>query len=309
MNPVGTIINSLVFIMASGSTFLLWQFLEKKHHSYLMAKRFTASETKMGPNNGKSTSLSLNELALTLGRLAAPKNSKDLSKIAKKLSHAGYREETCVIILYGIKLGMGIGLATAFLAISFSFNLFSSTTPVMVFIPFGAGYFLPDIFLKRKIKSRTEKIFRELPDTLDLLEICLKAGLGFDYALFRVCNELKDIAPTMSGEFGRYFLETKTGLGREVALTNLGSRNGSDPLKKVINVLLQSSKIGSDMARALNIYTDTMRREREQIAEEQGAKLGTKLTLPLVLFILPALMLIILGPVIINFISLVQDGF
>lgn len=304
-----TITNSLVFIMASVSSFLIYLHIEKRYKRYVTAKRFNLRDNKTESIDKSLLSPSFNRLALSLGRLAAPKNKDDISKISMALSHAGYRGKNSVIIFYGGKLGLGLALAAVFLLVQLFFNAISAQSPVLLFIPFGAGYFLPDIILKKKIKSRIEKIFQELPDTLDLLEICLKAGLGFDYALLRVCNELKDIAPTMSNEFGRYFLETKTGLGRETALINLGLRNGSEPLKKVINVLMQSSKIGTDMADALKVYTDTMRREREQAAEEQGAKLSTKLTLPLVIFILPALMLIILGPVIINFMSLVQQGF
>ena len=182
-------------------------------------------------------------------------------------------------------------------------------SPLLLFIPLGVGYMLPDTVLSRKIRARKTRIFRELPDTLDLLEICLRAGLGLDYALYRVCRELEEIAPVLSEEFGRYFLEIRAGLERTEALENLSARNGSEALDQVVTVFLQSLKIGSDMAVSLNAHTQAMRREREQTAEEKGAKLSTKLTLPLVVFILPALMLIILGPVILNFITLANDGF
>ncbi|MCP4115253.1 MAG: type II secretion system F family protein [Desulfobacteraceae bacterium] len=301
--------DSIVFFTVSGLTFLVCQYIEQRYRKYVLAKRFAGSEPLIINNGKTAVSPRLNKLAQSLGRVAAPKNGKDISRITEQLSLAGYRDEDSVTLFYGFKLGFGLILASlVFAELALTAN-FTTKSPLMLFIPFGMGYFLPDTVLKKRVKARLEKIFQELPDTLDLLVVCLHAGLGLDYALFRVCNELKEIAPTLSQEFERYFLETKSGIERNTAFENLARRNGSEPLKSVVNVLLQSAKIGTDMAQALKNHTDTMRRERQQMAEEQGAKLATKLTLPLVIFILPALMLIILGPVIINFISLVNDGF
>ncbi|MBI9092838.1 MAG: type II secretion system F family protein [Desulfobacterium sp.] len=303
------LIDVVVFLFASGTTFFFLSWYETRGRRLITENRLGNKKRAPAQHGDHPVSPSLNRFALTLGQVAAPKNGKEISKIKAQLCHAGHREEGAVTVYYGFKLGGGIFLAVLFFLFQVAFGMVSTRTPLMLFIPFGTGYFLPDMILKNRVKARICRISQELPDTLDLLVTCLYAGLGFDYALFRVCNELKDIAPVLSKEFGRYFLETKSGLVRETALKNLADRNGSEPLKSVVSVLLQSSKIGTDMARALKIYTDTMRKERQQMAEEQGAKLGTKLTLPLVVFILPALMFIILGPVIINFVTLIADGF
>jgi len=309
MNCLDIAADILVFLLAAGSTFAAIQIIELRYKRYVLAKRFNLNMTDPGAGKGRFLSPQLEGLAQSIGRLAAPKSEDELSALAKKLSYAGYRNEHAAFNFYGAKIGLGGILTVFFLAGQILFHSVSAKSPVLAFIPFAVGYYLPNLVLKKKVKTRIGKIFKELPDTLDLLEICLKAGLGFDYALLRVCNELKVIAPVMSVEFERYFLEIKTGVQRDAALINIGERNGSEPLKKVVTVLLQSSKIGTDITQALKTYTDTMRREREQTAEEMGAKLSTKLTVPLVLFILPALMLIILGPVIINFISLINQGF
>ncbi|WDP90908.1 MAG: type II secretion system F family protein [Desulfobacter sp.] len=301
------ILDVLVFCLASGTTFCMISWIDVRYRRRMTEKRLGIAVSPQ-PKAGKKTA-SLNRVVLTLGQVAAPKKDKEISKIRARLCYAGYRDEGAPMGFYGLKLGGGLLLSGLFFFFQLALGLVSPRTPLMLFIPFGFGYLLPDMVLKHRAKARVTSIFRELPDTLDLLVICLYAGLGFDYALYRVCSELRDIAPILSGEFGRYFLETKSGLVRETALKNLAERNGSEPLKSVVNVLLQSSRIGTDMARALKVYTDTMRKERQQMAEEQGAKLGTKLTLPLVVFILPALMLIILGPVIINFVKLVTEGF
>ena len=161
--------------------------------------------------------------------------------------------------------------------------------------------YLPPVILRSKVKSRNKKIFRELPDTLDLLIICIEAGLGFEMALFRVSKELKDVAPVLSKEFVQYFFETRGGVARNEALDNLKARNGGFGLKAVIDVVIQSIRFGTDITHALRVHSDSMRTERRQIAEEKGAKVAVKLTFPMILFILPVLLIIILGLAITKF--------
>lgn len=247
-------------------------------------------------------------LLSSLGRIALPKKEKDLGTIRKKLIHAGYRDKDAPVLFYGVKVGLGAALALLGLMVMTAWGLAGPRGLVFLSLPFGAGYLVPDLVLKRKIQDRKTRIFRELPDTLDLLMICLRAGLGFDDALYRVCRELAELAPVLSGEFGLYFLEVRSGIPRSQALDNLEARNPSNALKSVVMVLHQSFSTGTDIAGALAVTTDAMRTQRQQAAEEEGAKLSTKLTLPLVAFIMPALILIILGPVIINFIRMVGQG-
>ncbi|MCG8551252.1 MAG: type II secretion system F family protein [Desulfobacterales bacterium] len=244
-----------------------------------------------------------------LGQRVMPKKEKELTAVRKKLIYAGYREKDALMILYGIKIALGAGLAVLSFIILFSRDLMQARHLLLLFIPFGAGYILPDVSLNKRIKQRQTAIFRELPDIMDLLAVCLKAGLGFDYALYRVCRKLDHIAPVLSRELGIYFLEVKSGIPRARALGNLEERNPSKELKAMVTVLHQSLSTGTDIAGALGVYTDAMREQRRQAAEEEGAKLSTKLTVPLVVFIMPALILIILGPVIINFINLARQGF
>ncbi len=243
-----------------------------------------------------------------LGKLAVPKKEAEISKIRKKLIHAGYRRKDAVILFYGIRIGAGLSLAVLGLSFAIASGGISAWCMVMFFFPLAAGYAAGTIVLQKKIEYRQARICQELPDTLDLLTICLKAGLGFDYALYRVYRELEETAPVLSAEFGMYFLEVQSGIIRTRALQNMAHRNPSPFLKNVVTVLIQSLSTGTDIASALKIYTDALRDQRRQEAEEEGAKLPTKLTLPLVVFILPALLIIILGPVVINFIGMMKGG-
>jgi tight adherence protein C len=303
-----TVIQVVLFCSTFWISFVI---IDKIQHAELrraalkrMRQRNSRPDLKMPVFNASS-----HAFFRTLGQMVMPKKDKEQTVIRKKLIHAGYREKDSLMILYGVKIVLGAGLCVLSVIILFFWGLMPAKHLLLLFIPFGAGYILPDVSLKNKIKQRKTAIFRELPDIMDLLMVCLKAGLGLDDALYRVCRKLDHIAPVLSRELGIYFLEVKSGIPRPQALSNLEEKNPSKELKAMVTVIQQSLSTGTDIADALGVYTDAMREQRRQAAEEEGAKLSTKLTVPLVVFIMPALMLIILGPVIINFINLARQGF
>ncbi len=297
----------IVFSITTGISFFGISHLETWYRRRKLSQRSRSSfHTLSQPSSGTTQRT---QLALVLGRLAAPKKEKDKSRITRELIHAGFRRPDALQLYYGLRVGLGLVLSFLIIMPLLIFGHFSPDQTLFLILPFALGYGTPALVLRQKLSSRQHRIFEELPDTLDLLGICLKAGMGFDFALYRVCRELAEIAPVLSREFSLFFLEVKGGLPREEALYHLQDRNPSPELTSVVTVLLQSAKSGTDMAAALKTYTDNMRTERRQKAEEAAGKLSTKLTLPLVAFILPALILIILGPTIINFITLVKDGF
>jgi tight adherence protein C len=122
-------------------------------------------------------------------------------------------------------------------------------------------------------------------------------------ALFRVSREMGNVAPLLAREFGQYFLETQSGLPRKKVLKNLAERNGVNSLNSIVNVLIQSAKLGTDIAEALRVYSESLRRNRQKRAEEKGAKISTNLTFPLIMLIMPALLIVVLGPALINFLN------
>ncbi len=300
-------LDSVVFCTTFSASFLVLKVVDNRLLKQALFKRM--KNTPLGQGSGHRPDQAVyHGFIKALGKLAVPKEEKEISKIRKQLIHAGYRHKDAVILFYGIRIGAGLGLAVLGLVLAVGSSGLSAWCLIMFFFPLAAGYVAGAMVLKQKIAFRENRIFKELPDTLDLLTICLKAGLGFDYALYRVCQELEETAPVLSAEFGIYFLEVKSGILRTQALENIARRNPSPFLKNVVTVLIQSFSTGTDIASALNIYTAALRDQRRQDAEEEGAKLPTKLTLPLVVFILPALLIIILGPVVINFISMMKGG-
>ncbi len=298
----------LVFVTTFLFSLRLCVHIDRWAAKRMVMARLNRPKDSLRPVQADSGSNQARQLAKTLGRLAVPRKENEIRAAAATLSHAGFRGQDSLEAFYGIRLGLGMILAFLSFFCLVMLEIYSSQVLVLLVLPFGLGYYLPQVILSQRIKSRRRSIFRELPDTLDLLMVCLRAGLGFDQALYRVCLELETIAPELSREFGIYFLEVRSGLARTTALANLADRNPSKALKAVVTVLNQSAATGTDMVKALKVYTDSMRTQRRQSAEEKGAKLSTKMTLPLVAFILPALMLIILGPVIVNFIEFVGKG-
>lgn len=301
------VIKGIIFSASFFSSLTVLLRIENWYQRQTILKKFSTHATPSAFPKPKDTDNSL-FMAKTIGKLVVPKKEKEVAAVTTKLIHAGFRSKDAFLIYYGLRASLGAVLTFPCLVSLFLFYTGPATSYTLLFIPFAAGYYLPQLVLEQRLAYRKQQIFRELPNTLDLLMVCLKAGLGFDAALYRVCMELKDIAPVLAEEFGIYFLEVKSGLSRATALENLTRRNPSRSLKNIVTVLVQSATGGTDMVQALNIHTDAMRTRRRQAAEEQGAKLSTKLTLPLVLFILPAMMLILLGPVIVNVISFLKES-
>jgi tight adherence protein C len=168
----------------------------------------------------------------------------------------------------------------------------------MALLVFSAlfGYYLPDVWLRQKADKRREKILKALPDALDLLVICVEAGIGIDAALQRVSQEIKFAFSELSDELQFTNLELRAGKARHDALRNLALRTNLSEINSLVTLLIQTDKFGTSMASALRVYSETYRTERYQKAEELAARLPVKLLFPLVAFIFPAMFVVLLGP-------------
>lgn len=242
------------------------------------------------------------QVLVPLGRIAAPRNPEEAARMSRTLRRAGHRSggRSAVLLYYGIRALAALSAGALYLLAAAAMGRFGARTALHAFIPLAAGYYLPAAILRRQAAARSAKIIKELPDALDLLKICIEAGLSLDSGLHRVSRELKDIAPVLSKELAQYFLEIQSGLPRRQVLGNLAERCQVNALTGVVNVFIQSSRLGTDIAEALRVYSASLRTERRQAAEELGAKVAVKLTLPMILLILPALLIVILGPAMIS---------
>jgi len=238
----------------------------------------------------------------SLGNILKPKKEGELSHLRKTFLKAGYRGDDVTLLFFGTK---------AFLAILFfvTFSLLKlyvfKTMKPLHFMFFSIlslliGLYLPNLWLKLKISSRKEKIQQGLPDALDLMVVCVEAGTGLDAAINRVGEEMKLTNKVLSEEFRLLNLELRAGKQRHDALRNLALRTDLEDVSSLVTLLIQTERFGTSIAQALRVHSDSMRTKRYQRAEEIAQKMPVKLIFPLILFIFPALLVVILGPAVIS---------
>jgi tight adherence protein C len=221
-----------------------------------------------------------------------PKSQAEIGIVLQRLQRAGFRDEAAMKIFYGCKVAVPLMLCV----LAFVTRL-ASLAPFFVYAScLGLGFLAPDFWLGQKIKGRQKKIERGLPDVLDLLVICIEAGLSMDQATARTAEELKKATPELCDEFGVLVLEQRAGRARSDAWKHLAERTGVDSLRNLVSVLVQSEQFGTSVAKTLRQHADSLRLQRIQKVEEMAAKTSVKLVFPLVFFIFPALFLVTLGP-------------
>ena len=171
----------------------------------------------------------------------------------------------------------------------------------------SVGYLLPDIWLRRRIRWHNDRIRRSLPDALDLLNICVEAGLGLDQAMLRVSDELALSHPELHVELQRVQFEQRVGDGRIEAWKRFAERSGTEEVQSFVGMLTQSERFGTPISRALARFADDLRLQRKQRAEEAAAKTKVKIVFPLVFFIFPCLFLVLLAPAILSLFGILKD--
>jgi len=225
---------------------------------------------------------------------ALPLSPTDVSQTRAWLIQAGYRSPQHVTIYRGLRvLFAAIGFLSVFLSTGFS-------SPLLLVGLTAFGFFIPRFLLKKKVQERQRRLRLGLPDGLDLTVICVEAGLSLDQALMRVGDDLQHAHPELSAEFHLFDLETRAGKPRVEALRNLAERTGVDDIRSLVGTLIQTDRFGTSVAQALRVHSDSLRTERRQRAEEQAAKTTVKMIIPLVLFVMPSLIFVTVGPAIIQ---------
>jgi len=236
------------------------------------------------------------EQALDPFSKAIPLSPSEVSRTRRWLIQAGYREPRHLTVYVGSRL------ATALLGFALVILVSGFNSPLLMVGVGGFGFFLPRFVLKRLIRARQMRITLGLPDALDLTVICVEAGLALDQAMMRVGQDLHHAHPELSDEFHLVNLEMRAGKPRAEALRNLVERTGVDDIRSLAGTLIQTDRFGTSVAQALRVHSDSLRTERRQRAEEQAAKTTIKMVIPLVLFVLPSIMFVTLGPAVIQLI-------
>lgn len=225
---------------------------------------------------------------------ALPISPTNISETRSWLIQAGYRESRHLSFYLALRVFFaGLGFLAVVFAVGFD-------SPALLFGVTAFGFFIPRFILKRLMKERQHRIRLALADALDLTVICVEAGLSLDQAMLRVGEDLRTAHPELSAEFHLFNLETRAGKPRVDALKNLAARTGVDDVNSLVATLIQTDRFGTSVAQALRVHSDSLRTERRQRAEEQASKTTVKMIIPLVLFVLPSLIFVTIGPAVIQ---------
>ena len=255
-----------------------------------------------------------------LARFVAPSNERERLAVRQRLVQAGFRGAHAVRNYYLIRSGLGLLLPLPLLIGTFAFALnagsftvdlpiigFSaSSTLVLLALLVAVGFYLPPLVLRRRIKHRQRAIREGFPYALDLMQVAVQAGLGFDAALARVGEELQTAHPFLAEEFLVVVLELRAGKPRDRVLQDLALRTGVEEINSFQTVMNQSIRYGTSISDALEIYAKEMRHKRIMRAEELASQMPVKMSLVMVMFLLPTLFLIFMGPVAIRFIRVIS---
>jgi tight adherence protein C len=231
-------------------------------------------------------------------RMNQPSNVEEVRATRSKLINAGYRSGKAPVFFVGAKLLLAILMACLMTMIPAKLLGFPSVSKLTFYYVLVAacGYYAPALWLRRAIGSRKDALQRAIPDALDLMVVCVEAGLGLDQAIGRVGEELKRAHHELSDELNILALELRTGVSRQEALRNLAHRTDLEEVRNLVALLVQTDRFGTSIGQALRVYADSMRTKRQLRAEELAAKLPVKMLLPLIFFIFPSMFIVVIGP-------------
>lgn len=259
--------------------------------------------------SGKSTAISAYQsqsnwvekaakISSPFAKLSLPEEGWEKSPLRLRFVNAGIRDASAPAIFFGAKTILAVIFPlVAYFVIALSGKALGlNSTMFFLLLAAGIGYYLPNGIIDRIIANRQREIFENFPDALDLLTVCIEAGLAMDASLARVGDEMRSKTPALSTELHLVTLELRAGHSKENALRNLAIRTGVEDVDALVAMLVQAEKFGTSIADSLRVHSDSLRTKRRQKAEEAAAKIALKLLFPLIFFIFPSLLLVLLGP-------------
>jgi len=232
-------------------------------------------------------------LTRPLARLSLPDEGWESSPIRSRFVHAGWRSQAAPALFYAAKTGLFLGLP---LLAYFLLRQGRHAMPLWLVAAAALGYYLPNVWLSHCVKQRQREVFETFPDALDLMTVCVEAGLAMDAALARVAQEIGLKSAVLAEELQLVTLELRAGSAKEKALRNLALRTGVEDVDALVTLLIQAERFGTSIGASLRVQSDQLRTKRRQRAEETAARIALKLLFPLIFFIFPSLMVVLMGP-------------
>lgn len=229
-----------------------------------------------------------------------PISAIEALKLQKQLMRAGYRSPEAATAFRAIQVTLLVAIPSLIITLCFVFARSASDTALFGMVGAAVGFYLPRYILRKKITGRQQRITWGLADAMDLMVVAVEAGLGLNAALNRVAEEIKTLHPEMHSEIELVNLEIRVGRSREEALRNLAERTGVEDIRSFVALLIQADRYGSSIAKAVRIFADSLRTKRRQRAEQISQKAALKLLVPLTCFLFPVIILVVLGPALLN---------
>src|SRR5688572_23300366 len=237
-----------------------------------------------------------------------PKSDSERESTQKRLVYAGFRTRNSLVVFYGAKICLALGLVLITLIVTkWMPRISTGQITFFLLLAAGIGVFLPNFVLDHLVTRRQRDLRNAFPDALDLLVVCVEAGLGLTAAIQRVADELRFSHPELASELALVNAETRAGVEREAALRNLTARTGLDDVRGLVSLLIQTLRFGTSVADTLRVYSEEFRDRRMQKAEELAAKIGTKLIFPLVLCLFPSFFVVAIGPAVLRIVDVMSQ--
>ncbi|WP_109481390.1 type II secretion system F family protein [Paraburkholderia sp. C35] len=254
----------------------------------------------MGAQDDDSSSWmdTVTKVSHRVAKLSLPKEDWDKSALRRRFANAGMRSDTAPAIYFAAKTLLALVLPAFALV---GMTLFAGPDAqkfllMAVLVMAALGFYLPNVVLNRLIERRQRSLFEDLPDALDLMTVCVEAGLGLDAAMQRVAEEIGVKSHALKDEFELVLLELRAGAGRDKALRNLALRTGVEDIDTLTSMLIQADRFGTSVGDSLRVFIDALRTKRRLRAEEQAAKIALQLLFPLMFCIFPTLSMVLIGP-------------
>lgn len=246
-------------------------------------------------------------IADPISRLLPP-SAANAKKLQKQLMQAGFRSPSAPAVYRATQILLMLSFPLGIFGLYMFLGRPANSAMLPAVFAMLAGFILPRFILNRKMANRQLRITWGLADALDLMVITMEAGLGLNAAMLKVCEELKDVHPDISKEFELANLEIRVGRERSEALRNLADRSGVEDLNSLVGMLIQADRFGTSIARAVRVYSDSLRTKRRQRAEQAAQKAAFKLLLPLGGLLFPTMFIVILGPALLNIADMLGGG-
>jgi tight adherence protein C len=300
---------TVIFIIVAAAAFALMRALAPRTVK-IRLDQVVAGKVRQGKENGHWEQTVV-DLAGPLAQLALPSEGWENSVLRTRFMYAGYHARSVPMVYFAAKTVLALILPGSFLLYAGIGRLEIGTNAALtvLLVLAALGYYLPNVILARMVALRQRELFESFPDAIDLMTVCIEAGLGLDAAMVRVGEEMRLRSKALAGELHLVSLELRAGRTREHALRNLAMRTGVEEIEALVSMLVQADRFGTSIAASLRVHADTLRTTRRLRAEEAAAKISLKLLFPLIFFIFPSLMVVLLGPAFINIYRILLPSF